>query len=135
MHWFLDPIQNHYVDFTGRATRQQFWMFILFNIIISVIVNVVATGIHLRFLTTLYSLVVLLPCLALGARRLHDIGKSGWWQLICLIVFFVQDSHPGNNEYGPNPKGNQGKAPEETMNPESTSTEDSVQPQEGEITN
>ena len=65
-------------------------------------------------LVSLYALVLLLPSLAVGARRLHDTGRSGWWLLIglvpligsiVLIIFFVLDSQPGDNPYGPNPKG------------------------------
>lgn len=64
-------------------------------------------------LQSLYALAVLIPSLAVGVRRLHDTGRNGWWLLIGLIpligaivllVFFFQDSQPGNNEYGPSPK-------------------------------
>ena len=64
-------------------------------------------------LTTLYSLAILIPSIAVGVRRLHDTGRSGWWLLIglipvlgsiVLIVFFVLDSEPGENAYGANPK-------------------------------
>jgi uncharacterized membrane protein YhaH (DUF805 family) len=57
---------------------------------------------------------MLLPSIAVGARRLHDIGRTGWWQLIVLVpvigvivllIFYVMDGDPGSNEYGPNPKG------------------------------
>ena len=113
MHWFLDPIQNHYFDFEGRTTRKQFWMFQLMYVIVAVIIAVIDGVLQLGFLGPLLSLALLLPNLGIAARRLHDIGKSGWWQLIGLIpvigwiimiVWLVTDSGP-DNEYGPNPKG------------------------------
>lgn len=114
MNYYIDAWKN-YVNFQGRARRKAYWMFVLFNIIVaiiaSVIDNVLGTG---GVIGGLYSLAVLLPGLALGVRRLHDIGKSGWWLLIALIpligfivllIFAVTDSQPGENQYGPNPKG------------------------------
>jgi uncharacterized membrane protein YhaH (DUF805 family) len=106
MNWYLDVLKK-YAEFNGRAGRQEFWMFALINFIISVVLSAI------RPLGYLYSLAVLTPCLAVGARRLHDIGRSGWFQLlvlipligpIVLIVFAAQDSQPGENQYGPNPK-------------------------------
>lgn len=114
MNYYIDAWKN-YVNFNGRARRKAYWMFVLFNIIAAVILgiidNVIGTG---GILGGLYSLAVLLPGIALGVRRLHDIGKSGWWLLIALvpligfivlIIFAVTDSQPGENQYGPNPKG------------------------------
>lgn len=114
MHWFLDPIKNHYVDFSGRATRQEFWMFILFYVLFYTVVSVVSGVLGLEELALLCALAVILPAYAITARRLHDIGRSGWWQLIgfvpfvgliVMIVFLVMDSQPGANKFGPNPKG------------------------------
>lgn len=114
MNYYIDAWKN-YVNFQGRARRKAYWMFVLFNIIaviiVSIIDNVLGTG---GTLSSLYGLAIFLPGLALGVRRLHDIGKSGWWLLIALIpligaivllVFAVTDSQPGENQYGPNPKG------------------------------
>lgn len=113
MNWYLDAWKN-YVNFNGRARRTAYWMFVLFNIIAAIIVGVIdgilGTG---GLLGSLYGLAVFLPWLALGVRRLHDTGKSGWLILvgfipvigwIVLLIFFVMDSQPGANEYGPNPK-------------------------------
>ena len=109
MHWFLDPIQNHYADFTGRATRQQFWMFILVYIGIYVAVSILENIVGTTLLTMLFSLAVLVPSIAITARRLHDIGKSGWWQLIgfiplvgliIMIIWMAQKSDIGANAYG-----------------------------------
>ena len=97
MNWYLGVLQN-YADFSGRARRTEYWMFTLFNALISI---------------ALYALAVLVPSLAVLVRRLHDTGRSGWWMLIALIpflgglilfVFTVMDSEPGRNDYGPNPK-------------------------------
>lgn len=95
-------------------------MFFLFNILISIGLSIVdrVTGLYsvengVGILSTIYSLAVLIPAIAVGVRRLHDTGRSGWWMLIALvpfigsivlIVFFVLDSDPGTNQYGPNPK-------------------------------
>lgn len=87
-------------------------MFILFYFIVSIILGIVDGVLGIQILGLLFSLASLVPSLAIGARRLHDTGRSGWWQLlylipliglIIMIIFLVQDSHP-DNEYGPNPK-------------------------------
>ncbi len=101
-----------FADFTGRARRKEYWMFVLFNLIVSIICSVVDAALGTMFIGSIYSLAVLLPSLAVGARRLHDTGRSGWWQLlwfipvigwIVMIVFLVQDSQD-ENDYGANPK-------------------------------
>lgn len=107
-------VLKKYAVFEGRARRKEYWMFILFNIIVAIVLNIVdgivgSSGV----LGGLYSLAVLVPAIAVAARRLHDTGRSGWWQLIALVpvigflvllVFYVQDSQPGSNQYGANPK-------------------------------
>ena len=82
---YLDPITKHYFDFQGVTGRRAFWMFVLFNFVIAVVLNIVLGLIHLGPLAGLYSLAVLLPSLGLAVRRLHDIGKSGWWLLVGLV--------------------------------------------------
>lgn len=116
MEWYLAVLKK-YVEFTGRASRKEYWMFVLFNVIISVALSIlgmlVAGQNGQSALTSLYSLAVFLPSLGVTVRRLHDTGRSGWWILIglvplvgwlILLYFTIQDSHPGTNEYGPNPK-------------------------------
>lgn len=112
MNWYIDVLKK-YAVFNGRARRQEYWMFFLFNFIIAVLLGVIDAVLGIGFLSTLYALAVLLPSLGVAIRRLHDTGRSGWWVLISLIpligfiiliVFFVQDSQPGTNEYGANPK-------------------------------
>ena len=118
MNWYLDAWKN-YVNFQGRARRKAYWMFILFNLIALVVLGLIEGAVGLSgqngygILTGLYTLAMILPLIALAVRRLHDTGRSGWWILIglvplvgpiVLIVFYVTDSQPGTNEYGPNPK-------------------------------
>ena len=120
MDWFLGALKK-YAVFEGRARRREYWFFVLFAVLIQVVLNVVdrMLGMYsaengIGILGGLFSLAILIPSLAVGARRLHDTGRSGWWLLIwlvpvigwiVLIIFFVLDSHPGSNQYGPNPKG------------------------------
>ena len=112
MHWFIDPIKNQYADFTGRTTRQQFWMYVLVYIGIAIVVGIVGAIIKMPFLGNILSLALLVPSWAIGARRLHDIGKSGWWQLIgvipilgaiILIVWMATKGDKEANQYGPAP--------------------------------
>jgi uncharacterized membrane protein YhaH (DUF805 family) len=106
--WYVATLQK-YVEFNGRARRKEYWIFTLVNFAISVILAVLG----LDFISTLFGLAVLLPGLGVSVRRLHDIGKTGWWLLIAfvplvglivLIYFFVQEGESGSNEYGANPK-------------------------------
>ncbi|WHX47863.1 DUF805 domain-containing protein [Paenibacillus woosongensis] len=113
MEWYLKVLKN-YVGFEGRARRKEYWMFILFNMIASLVLGFIGGLIGLdTILSYIYSLAVLLPSLAVAIRRLHDTGRSGWMILlsfiplvgaIILIVFMCQDSEPGDNKYGFNPK-------------------------------
>jgi uncharacterized membrane protein YhaH (DUF805 family) len=105
MHWFLDPITKHYADFEGRVGRQEYWMFVLISVLIQIALDIV----HLDMISMLVSLGLLLPSLGLAARRLHDIGKSGWWQLlvfipiigwIILIVWLATKTDAVANQYG-----------------------------------
>jgi uncharacterized membrane protein YhaH (DUF805 family) len=84
-NYYLDPIRNHYFDFQGVADRKAYWMFFLINFGISVALGIVLQLIHLGPLGGLYSLAVLSPGVGLGVRRLHDMGKSGWWLLVAFV--------------------------------------------------
>jgi len=119
MSWYLQVLRK-YAVFSGRARRKEYWMFYLFTLLflVPLIVVDMMTGtlnrdIGFGVLSGLYVLATLLPTLAVSVRRLHDIGRSGWWLLIGLIpilgpmVLFITtvlDSEPGVNHYGPNPK-------------------------------
>jgi uncharacterized membrane protein YhaH (DUF805 family) len=121
MNYFIDCLTKKYACFSGRARRQEYWLFVLFNISAGIIVGVISgvlvsvtNGAAFAFLGTIYNLAVLIPGFAVLFRRLHDTGRSGWWWLIgfipligmiVLIVFCCLDSQPGENQYGPNPKG------------------------------
>lgn len=100
-----------YAKFDGRAMRSEYWWFVLFSFIASLVLAIIDWVLGVQLLQNIYSLAVLIPSLAVGARRLHDIGKSGWWQLIALTVigillliyWYVQPSDPNSNTYGPPP--------------------------------
>ena len=108
MNWYLEVLKK-YAVFSGRARRKEYWMFILFNIIIAFVLEFAVPGI----VSTLYTVAVLIPGLAVSVRRLHDTDRSGWWFFIALVpligaivllVFLAQDSKLDENQYGPNPK-------------------------------
>ena len=113
MEWYLKVVRDNYANFNGRASRQEYWMFFLFNMIFAIVIMGIDIILGLGFLNVIYSLVVMIPGMAVNIRRLHDIGKSGWMVLIVLIpcigafwllYLMVQDSSPLDNEYGPSPK-------------------------------
>ncbi|HEY9433145.1 MAG TPA: DUF805 domain-containing protein [Blastocatellia bacterium] len=119
MNWYLDVLKK-YAVFNGRARRKEYWMFFLFNVIISIVLLIVdgilgtsAVPGTMGLFGAIYLLALLVPGIAVAVRRLHDTGRSGWWILIglvpfvggiVLIVFLVQDSTPGENQFGKNPK-------------------------------
>ncbi|HWS24189.1 MAG TPA: DUF805 domain-containing protein [Anaerolineales bacterium] len=114
--YFMSQL-NPYFNFDGRLGRRDFWMFVLINFVISLLITLVFSSI-LRLgwvassLSGIYSLAILIPGLGVSIRRLHDVGKSGMWILIGLIpligllvllYFYLQDSQPGDNQYGASP--------------------------------
>ena len=119
MSWFVEALKK-YAVFSGRSRRKEYWYFILFVSIISIVLNIIdgLIGAYNRtvgvgLLSSIFSLAVLIPSIAVTVRRLHDTDRSGWWVLISLVlfigwivllVFTVQDSTPGSNRYGPDPK-------------------------------
>lgn len=119
MNWYLDVLRK-YAVFEGRSRRAEYWYFFLYNVLFGIaaaIVDILAgtynKGLGIGLVGVIYALAVLLPSLAVAIRRLHDTNRSGWWLLIAfiplagaiaLIVFYAQDSDPGDNTYGPNPK-------------------------------
>lgn len=123
MNWYLKVLRQ-YGDFKGRARRMEYWMFVLFNVFISIILLIIDNLVGIAFkdidygpLYLTYCLFIIMPSLAVAVRRLHDSGRSGWWILISLIPFLggiwllvllLMDSDPGDNKYGPNPKINAG---------------------------
>jgi uncharacterized membrane protein YhaH (DUF805 family) len=127
MNWYL-KVLNNYAVFSGRARRKEYWMFVLVFLITLIIAAILdnVLGITFKFgegemamkfpygyIYVLYSLALLIPSLAVGVRRLHDTGRSGWMMLLCLIpiiggiwllVLMLIEGTPGENEYGLNPK-------------------------------
>jgi uncharacterized membrane protein YhaH (DUF805 family) len=113
MNYYLNVWKN-FATFSGRARRSEYWMFFLFNTIVSMVLVMVDMALGTVFLLAgLYGLAAFIPGLAVTVRRLHDTGKSGLWFLISFVpligfiaflVFMFQDSQVGDNEYGPNPK-------------------------------
>ena len=120
MSWYFNAITN-YVNFKGRERRRAYWMFVLVNVIITIVIScidVIFIGIDDGFfqngvLSTIYSIFIFLPSLSLTVRRLHDTGRCGWWVLlyfipivgwIIMLVFLCTDSYGGENQYGPCPK-------------------------------
>lgn len=119
MRWYFEVLKK-YAVFSGRARRKEYWMYFLVNVIIAVILIFLDratgltgnSGIGLGPLYGLYTLVCLIPSIAVAVRRLHDTNRSAWWLLLALVplaalvllVFACQDSERGENRYGPNPK-------------------------------
>lgn len=110
-------LTQKYADFSGRARRSEYWWFYLAVLIAYAVFEILAISTGLKVLFLLLAIVALalfIPTLAVSVRRLHDTGRSGWWVLIpilpiigtiILIVFLATDSTPGDNQYGPSPKG------------------------------
>ncbi len=113
MEWYIDVLKK-YAEFSGRARRKEYWMFILVNLIISVVLSIFEGLLGgPGFVGILYSLLVFIPSFAVAVRRLHDTERSGWWLLILLVpligaivllVFMLLDGTPGDNDYGSDPK-------------------------------
>lgn len=104
----IRTVLSKYVDFTGRARRSEYWWFFLASGVLNIILRTASP-----ILGLLVGLALFLPGLAVGIRRMHDTGHSGWFILIPIynIVLLATDSAPGDNQYGPNPKGMGGQAP------------------------
>lgn len=107
---FQDAIKTcftKYADFKGRALRSEYWWYVLFIVLVGM-----ATSMVSEVLSGLFYVGTLLPSIAAATRRLHDTGRTGWWQLIAfipligvivLIVFLAQEGNTSDNEYGPPP--------------------------------
>lgn len=108
--YFVDVLKNQYADFNGRAVRSQFWYFVLFSFIIWFVLDIVDGMLFGRqILSMIFNLAVLIPSIAIAVRRLHDLGKTGWWYLlifvpligiIVLIVWFCMKGQTTKNQYG-----------------------------------
>ena len=116
MEWYIGVLKK-YAVFSGRARRKEFWMFVLFNFIIGMVLgilsNIPGLGIVFIIISSLYSLAVLIPGIAVCVRRMHDTNRSGLLLLlgliplagaIILLIFTLQEGTSGDNQYGANPK-------------------------------
>jgi uncharacterized membrane protein YhaH (DUF805 family) len=106
--------------FGGRSRRKEYWYFVLFSVIVSLVLSAVdallgtfGSSANVGLLSGIYGLAIIIPSIAVSVRRLHDIDRTGWWVLISLVpvigtivllVFAVLDGTPGQNRFGPNPK-------------------------------
>lgn len=100
MNYYIKVWQN-FANFDGRARRSEYWMFVLFNVIISTVLQLIFIKLYF-----IYALAILIPALSCGIRRMHDVGKSGWYILIPIYNFIlaVTEGDTGSNEYGEDPK-------------------------------
>lgn len=111
MNWYIKAWKK-YAVFSGRAGREEYWYFVLFNILANILLTIIAGVVSAEVgfgLLGLYALAVLIPGLAVSIRRLHDTNRSGWWLLVSLIpvigpfvllFFMLQGSQPDENQYG-----------------------------------
>ncbi len=123
MKWYLKVVVDNYANFSGRARRKEYWMFALFNFIFSFLLSALAivfrlahnrtAGMIIGIIYSIYGLAIIIPSLAVTIRRLHDVGKSGWWLLINLVpitgnIFYLINmctvGESKDNQYGPDPK-------------------------------
>lgn len=115
---------DRYATFGGRARRPEYWYFMLFGLLVSAVTGVldavIFPGNAAGPVSGIASLLLLLPSLAVTARRLHDTGRSGWWMLtglvpligwLVLIVWFCRPGDAGPNRFGPGPAAGGGFAP------------------------
>lgn len=105
MDWYVEVLSK-YATFSGRARRKEFWMFFLVNLVVAIGVGVAEKMFKIPNFGSVYQLAVFIPSIAVGARRMHDINKSGWWQLVPFYSFYLfclEGDHLAN-EYGANPK-------------------------------
>jgi len=117
MSWYLQALKK-YAVFSGRSRRKEYWFFVLFAVIISIVLGVIDTMIGTQaggigILSGIYALAILIPSIAVSVRRLHDIDKTGWWILIgfipiigtiILLIFAFLPGTAGDNKYGADPK-------------------------------
>jgi uncharacterized membrane protein YhaH (DUF805 family) len=121
LNYYKSVLKDNYANFSGRARRKEYWSFALINFFIAIIAMAIDNIVGMTFspeipygpVYVIYALAMFVPGLAVAVRRLHDVGKSGWFMLIALIpiigiiwliVLYFTDSHEGSNKWGANPK-------------------------------
>jgi uncharacterized membrane protein YhaH (DUF805 family) len=119
MGWYLEALKK-YAVFGGRSRRKEYWYFVLFSLVVSLVLSAIdallgtfSSSTNVGLLSGIYGLAIIIPSIAVSVRRLHDIDRTGWWVLISLVpvigaivllVFAVLNGTPGENRFGPNPK-------------------------------
>ena len=105
MNWYLKVLKN-YAMFNGRARRKEYWMFILINSLVSWLLMYIDISAQTVYLNSIYTLAIFIPYIAVSIRRMHDVGKSGWFCLIPIYNFIlaVSEGNKGENQYGSDPK-------------------------------
>lgn len=105
MKYYITGLKK-YAVFSGRSRRKEYWMFILFNFIITFIIGLISGIIGAPDFSSIYSLAVLIPSIAIGVRRMHDTNRSGWWILLPIVnlIFAVGEGDKAENRFGPDPK-------------------------------
>jgi len=107
MNWYAEALRK-YAQFSGRSRRKEYWYFVLFYMIIAFIIAIICGFAGNLLLYYIYIAGMIIPALAVGVRRMHDVGKSGWFLIIPIysLILACTDGTHGPNEYGPDPKGN-----------------------------
>ena len=119
MGWYIEALKK-YAVFSGRSRRKEYWYFVLFSLIVSLVLSAIdallgtfSSSTNVGLLGGIYGLAIIIPSIAVSVRRLHDIDRTGWWVLISLVpvigtivllVFAALEGTPGENRFGPNPK-------------------------------
>jgi uncharacterized membrane protein YhaH (DUF805 family) len=100
MNYIVDCLKK-YATFSGRARRKEYWLFVLFTFVVSILLMVVS-----RVLGSIFQLAIIIPAIAVAVRRMHDVGKSGWFMLIPIysLILACTNGTAGPNEFGPDPK-------------------------------
>ena len=108
---FVDSMKNKYATFSGRASRKEYWSFVLFSIIVSIVVAIIDVSFSFNeVFVNIVSVIFFIPSISVTVRRLHDLNKSGWWYLIYflpllgalyMLYLMVKKTQPDDNQYGP----------------------------------
>ncbi|MBK31483.1 MAG: DUF805 domain-containing protein [Legionellales bacterium] len=106
---------NKYAAFSGRASRSEYWYFFLFLVLLAIVTSIIDAAIfpgnELMPTYSIFSLLTIIPSISAAARRLHDVDRSGWWQLLyftiigslLVLYWLIKKSDSGNNKHGTNP--------------------------------
>jgi len=105
---------SNYVQFSGRAIRSEYWYWVLFTIVGSIVAGIIDAVLGITVIDPLFGLATILPSIAVAIRRLHDLDRTGWWILlglipligwIILIIWYCSRGTVGSNRFGPDPLG------------------------------